>query len=313
MATPEAVVVFGAGGFIGRNIVNELHSQGVFVAGVTGSGAAVPGCAVVVPASGLDQLPALPKTTAIINVAAFRYAPATFRQDQARILSTNLAITEAVYRLALERGITEIRAASSSAIYPASWPVLDDAIPLDLNGWPHDGEAPYAWSKRWAEITAELWYRNAGIATISFRLTNPYGPFDTLDEDAAHVATAFAIRALSDEPDFEIRGNPNAERDFVFSGDIAATFVRSLTLTGVHDAVNLAAGSTCTVSDLAICAMQAAGRERKLRTAQTPAAGVAVRRATATRLRQLLPDLPPFRPLADGMRATVDWYRHELR
>jgi nucleoside-diphosphate-sugar epimerase len=313
MATPEAVVVFGASGFIGRNVAAALHNRGVFVAGVTGSGTAIPGCAVVVPAAAIDQLPALPNNTAIINVAAFRYAPATYQQDQARILSANLAITEMVYRLALARDITEIRAASSSAVYPASWALLDDAVPLDLNGWPHDGEAPYAWSKRWAEITAELWHRRAGIATISFRLTNPYGPFDTLDEDAAHVATAFAIRALSDVAEFEIRGNPNAERDFVFAGDVAETFVHSLALSGVHDAVNLAAGTTSTVIELAICAMQAAGRERKLRTAAAPAGGVAVRRATAARLRELLPGLAPFRSLTDGMRATIDWYRHELR
>jgi hypothetical protein len=39
---------------------------------------------------------------------------------------------------------------------------------------------------------------------------------------------------------------------------------------------------------------------------------VKIRRATATRLRRLLPELPDFRPLEAGMRETVAWYRDAL-
>ena len=152
--------------------------------------------------------------------------------------------------------------------------------------------------------------------SVTLRLTNPYGPYDTLDEAEAHVATAFVIRALSDGVEFAVRGDPEAERDFVFAGDIAAAFVASLALRGVHGAVNCAAGQTTRVIDLAQAAMRAAGRERPIRTDPPPPganAGVKVRRATALRLRQLLPGLAPFRGLDAGMRLTMDWYRDALR
>ena len=166
----------------------------------------------------------------VVHVAAFRYFASRAVEQQADIVGANLALTDLVYRFALQRGISELRVASSSAVYPAEWPVLDDDRPLDLNLWPHEGEAGYAWSKRWGEIAAEIWRRRSGINTVSFRLTNPYGPFDSLDEGDAHVATAFVIRALNDAEDFEIRGDPSAERDFVFAGDVAAAFIES------HDA-----------------------------------------------------------------------------
>jgi nucleoside-diphosphate-sugar epimerase len=315
MSLPEAVVLFGASGFIGRNIVAALHGRTELVA-VTTSGQTVPGCARTVAAAALADLPPLPGATAIVHVAAFRYSSSRFAGQQADILAANTALTDAVYRFALARGISEIRAASSSAVYPAAWPVLDDDRPVDLNGWPHDGEAAYAWSKRWGEIVAELWHRRAGVNTISLRLTNPYGPFDTLDEAEAHVATAFVIRAQGDAPEFEIRGDPAAERDFIFAGDVAAAFVASLVLRGVQDAANCACGETTTIAELALAAMRAAGRERPLRTSRPPPganAGVKVRRATATRLRRLLPGLAPFRPVAQGMRDTVNWYRDALR
>ena len=310
------VVLFGASGFIGRNIVQALAGRVELLVGVNSSGRPVPGCTLTVPANAMDAIPPLPSHSAIVHVAAFRYFASRFAHQQADIVAANLSLTDMVYRFALQRGISEVRAASSSAVYPAVSPVLDDTMPIDLNLWPHEGEAAYAWSKRWGEIAAELWRRRAGVNTISFRLTNPYGAFDTLDESEAHVATAFVIRALRDTPDFELRGDPTAERDFVFGGDVAAAFVASLGLQGVTEAVNCAAGQTTRIDELARIAMRAAGRERPLRTNPPPAGanpGVRVRRATAARVRALLPDLPAFRSLEDGMRETVAWYRDALR
>lgn len=316
MRLPDAVVLFGASGFIGRNIVAALGDRIELLVGVSRSGDEIPGCTRTTAAAAVEEMPALPRRTTIVHVAAFPYIASQFTRQQPEICATNVALTDLVYRFAIQRGISEVRAASSSAVYPAVWPVLDDAVALDLNQWPHDGEAGYAWSKRWGEIAAELWRRRAGINTISLRLTNPYGPFDTTNAAEAHVAAAFAIRALDDGDKFEIRGDPDAERDFVFSGDVAAAFVASLELEGSTDAVNCAAGHTTKIVDLARTAMQAAGRMRPLRTstpASTASPGVKVRRATAARLRDLLPGLPPFRSLDEGMRATVEWYRDVLR
>ena len=315
MRLPEAVVVVGASGFVGRNVVEALRGRVPHIIAVTGSGRPVPGCDVTVAAVGLEALPVLPPATAIIHVAAFRYFASRFGLQQAEILQANTSLTDLVYRFALARGISELRVASSVAVYPADWPLLDDSAPLDLNGWPHAGEAAYAWSKRWGEIAAEIWYRRAGINTISFRLTNPYGPHDTLDESEAHVATAFVIRACRHAPEFEVRGDPEAERDFVFSGDVAAAFVESLSLRGLHTALNLGFGETRKVRDLASAVMRAAGRERPIRLTSPPVAGnpaVKVRRATAARLRTLLPSLPPLRTLEEGMAATLPWYRDAL-
>lgn len=316
MNLPESVIVFGASGFIGRNIVEALAGRVSQVIGVTASGRPVPGCATTVAASALEEMPPLPADTAIIHVAAFRYFASRFGRQQAEIMRANLGMTDQVYGFALARGITEVRVASSAAVYPANWPILDDALPLDLNDWPHEGEAAYAWSKRWGEIVAELWYRRAGIHSISFRLTNPYGPHDTLDEAEAHVATAFAIRAAGDGAEFEVRGNPEAQRDFLYAADAALAFVESLKLKGTQAAVNLAYGETRTVSELATAAMAASNRMRPIRLVSPPAAGnpgVLVRRSTAVRLRKLLPGLPEFHSLEAGMGKTLAWYRDALR
>lgn len=309
---PPAVVLFGAGGMVGRALVGDFQSAGIVVHAVTARGRPIPGCAMTVTPDALHTLPPLPAGTVVVTVASYRYDAGTFRADQPLILSQNAAITDCVYRFSLDRGITEVRAAGSVAVYPASWDVLDDERPLDLNAPVHAGEAAYAWSKRWAEIVADVYRQQQGINTITFRLTNPYGPFDTLSESAAHVATAFAIRALSTAPTFRIQGNPDAERDFIYTGDVAAAFRASLECIGLHDAMNLAAGRTISIRELAATVMQAADSVRPIEVAQAAPGGVQVRKATASRLRQTFPALPPPTSLLDGMKATLSWYRDAL-
>lgn len=308
---PEAVVLFGAGGFIGRNLVDALHRQVARLIGVTAGGRPVPGCTLTVAARDLDGIPALPADTIVINVAARRYEPATFRQDQSLILRDNLAIVGQVYAFCAVRGIAEVRQASSSAVYAAGTEPLDDGVTVDLNQHPHAGELGYAWSRRMAEISADLHHRLYGIHTQSFRLTNPFGAHDTTDAAGAHVATALVIRALTESGPLHLLGNPDAERDFVYAADVARIFVESCRQRGIHDCLNLARGETISIRGFAQLVLDAAGGHRPIEVSANLPPGVNVRRATGRRLAERFPTVV-LRPLADGVRETVQWYRHVL-
>lgn len=304
----EAVVVFGAGGFIGRNLTRAFASRVPLLYAVTAGGAAVPGATATFAFSERDAIPSLPRASVVVNAAARRHDASRFAAEQSAILAHNSEIATRVYQFCVDRGVREVRLASSSAVYPAEWDLLDDERPVNLAAPPHQGEAGYAWSKRWAEIVADLHHRLYGINTLSFRLTNPYGPFDSRDPQAAHVAPAFAMKALAPGATFEIAGNPDAERDFVYAGDVAAVFAVSLDRRGQHDSCNLARGETQSIRCLAEAAIAASGTAKTIAVSGASYAGVAVRRATGAKLRRLF-DLPKFRSLDEGMRETVAWYR----
>jgi nucleoside-diphosphate-sugar epimerase len=306
---PEAVVLFGAGGFIGRNIVDALTGQVDRLIGVTAGGRPVPGCDLVVSADRLGDIPALPKDSLLINVAAMRYDPRRFRDDQSAILQRNVAILTAAYAFCVERGIGEVRQAGSSAVYPAAADPLDDEVPLDLNAPPHAGEMGYAWSRRMAEITADVHRELYGIQTQTFRLTNPFGAHDTLDDGAAHVATALVIRVLKEQGPLRLLGNPDAERDFVYAGDVGGVFRESCRCRGLHTAMNLARGQTTSIRRFAETVLAAAGSDRAILVSNEIPPGVNIRRATGRRLRQTFPHLD-FHSLEDGVKDTIAWYRH---
>ena len=307
----KAVVLFGASGFVGRNLIDALRGRVETLIGVTRKTRSVPGCTRVILIDELDKLAPLPQETVVIHAAAFRYDASRLEMTQSDILLNNADLNARVFHFCAERGITELRLASSMAVYPAGLPLMDDAAPVDLNEPPNPHEIFYAWSKRWAEIMAELYRRQYGINCITFRLANPYGPYDSTTLAKAHVAPAFVMKALNDAPVFEIRGDPMVERDFTYVGDVVEGFLRSIDLRGCNKTYNLCTGKSTTLLKLAQICLQAACVEKPIESGLPGAFGPAKRLATSSRIKNALSI--DFTSLEKGIKLTMEWYRHALK
>lgn len=310
-ANCRAVVLFGCSGFLGRNIIDSLYSTDMDVYGINSTGKHVDRCVKTFKLDEIDSLPRLPNNSVIINAAAFRYNAENFKEDQLLAFDTNVNITNKLFEFAVKRKINEVRFASSSAVYPSEWSLLDDDRVLPFAASPNMGEFHYAWSKRWGEISADYYHKNYGINTISFRLSNPYGPYDTKNEDIAHVATAFIIRAIKKDEVFIVRGNPDVRRDFVYAGDVAEIFKLSLGLSGVHDAFNLAFGKTYSIKMLAEMVLLAADKEKKIVYSNNiQSNNVANRRLKTDKIKKIL-KFDPFVSLEEGLKLTLKWYEND--
>jgi nucleoside-diphosphate-sugar epimerase len=182
---------------------------------------------------------------------------------------------------------------------------------VDLNRLPNPNETFYGWSKRWAELLGQLYAEKYGIATLSFRISNVYGPHDSTDIGNAHVLPAFVMRALQPAPDFEIKGNPDVERDFIYVSDVCEIFESSFARRGETGALNLCTGQTTSLRDLALTILRLTGEVRPLVTSAAAVQGVAARRSPNRRLRETF-GKNTFVSLEDGLRQTLEWYRHEL-
>jgi nucleoside-diphosphate-sugar epimerase len=307
---PETVVIVGASGFIGRNLVRHLSGKVGRILPVSASGREVEGLA----GWRIDDLDhaGIGGDTVVINLAAHRYDGGNFAGGQPEIFLRNVEITTRIYEFCARSGITELRVTGSMAVYPADDRVCDDAEPVDLNREPHQGELMYAWSKRIGEVTAGLFAHQCGIHTATFRLTNPYGPYDSLDEATAHVVPAFIIRALTSEGPFAVRGDPAASRDFIYVGDVCEVFARSLAWRGRDAAYNLGSGENTTIDELARTILRLTDSERELTAAPASPGAVLHRRVRNDRLRADLP-IERFTKLRDGLLATIEWYRDAIR
>ena len=303
------VIVFGGTGFVGRNLVAGLAAAGHDVVAVSRSGGAVEGAALSVSMDRLDDIPALSEDAVVCHVAAQRYNADRFEMAQSDILTANVELTNRVFAFCAQRGVKEVRMASSVAVYQAGLTVMDDREPVDLNAPPHRNEAFYAWSKRWAEIEADLFAERYGVSTVSFRLSNPYGPMDSTDPKAAHVLPAFVLRALGPGDMFGMKGDPYVERDFIWVGDVVGVFLKSLDWRGRSEAFNLCTGETVTLLHLAETIVRLANSDKRI-TLETDfaAAAVKARRSSADRVKATF-GIEAFTTLEDGLRSTIAWYK----
>ncbi|MEQ1519321.1 MAG: NAD(P)-dependent oxidoreductase, partial [Usitatibacteraceae bacterium] len=249
--------------------------------------------------------------TVVIHVGAYRYVASRFDLAQSDILLNNVDLNSRAFHFCAERKLTEMRFASSVAVYNGHLAIMDDAEPIDLNAPPHTGEAFYAWSKRWGEVLADLYRDRFGLNSIVLRLSNPYGPYDSINPNKAHVAPAFVMKALSANPIFEIRGDASVERDFTYVGDVVEVFERSLAWRGRHETYNVCTGRTDTLETLARTVMKVAGVEKTIQAGAPGAFGPAKRVSTSERIRAAMGI--HFASLDEGMKPTVEWYRHAYK
>jgi nucleoside-diphosphate-sugar epimerase len=306
--TPNTVVIVGATGFMGRNLVRALKDKARVVP-VSQSGASVEGLL----GHRVDALRSLKfgADAVVINVASHRYDASKSAAHQMDILLRNVEIAGVVYDFCSQNGISEVRSASSVAVYPTGADNCDDAVPLDLNHDPHSRELLYGWSKRIGEIYGHLFAAKSSINTVAFRVTNPYGPFDSTEENKAHVVPAFVIRALTSTGNFTVRGNPEATRDFIYIDDICEAFRRSLAWRGRNETYNLGSGENISVRTLAQTILHLTGTPRPIVSQGMSVSTIAHRRCRNDRFKADF-GFDHFTPLINGLRSTIAWYRSAL-
>lgn len=302
------VVVFGATGFVGHNLVRRLAELGREVVAVSRSGAKVPEATRSLSMDALGDV-VLPEGSIVFHVAAQRYDASNFDMAQSDILTSNVELSNRVYAFCARTGVKEVRLASSVAVYQAGLPNMDDATPIDLHLDPYPNEAFYGWSKRWGEILARLYRDKYGISTVAFRLSNPYGPFDSTQLTGAHVLPAFVMRALQPGDAFVIKGDPLVERDFIFVDDVTSAMAATLDWRGRSETFNLCRGETTTLLSLAEAILAVSGSDKRIETdAEFAPAAVRIRSSTADRVKSAFA-IDAFTSLEDGLRPTIDWYR----
>jgi len=210
----------------------------------------------------------------------------------------------------LAKGITEVRQFSSLAVYPEGSPGYDD-ISVDLNSPPREREELYGWSKRLTELYARLFFEEHGINTITFRLSNPYGPYDSLDVENSHVIPSLIMRALQSDSGLQVAGNLESTRDFTFVGDVCEIVQKSLWVTHKTSIYNLNSGEQTRIMDVALSILDILKKPKVVQSTNTLYNPALVRPCRNTRLIRDF-SVAAFTPLRKGLNKTIKWYQEAL-
>jgi nucleoside-diphosphate-sugar epimerase len=215
------VLVTGGAGFIGSQIAEALsaeHEVRVLDSFVTGRRENLDGLDVeVIEGSILDSdmcLKAMDGCDAVFHEAAIPRVPRSV-EFPVESHEANATGTLCVLEGARAAGVKRVVYASSSSVY-GDTPTLPKHEQM-----PVSPRSPYAASKLAGEAYCRAYTASYGLATVSLRYFNVFGPRQDPASKYGAAPPNFASRLLSGQPPL-IYGDGEQTRDFTYVGDVVA-------------------------------------------------------------------------------------------
>jgi UDP-glucose 4-epimerase len=305
-----ALLVTGAGGFIGNHLVRLLLGAGDDVTIVAQHSARR---SLDLPAQkNLVTLPAdlenigralgderLPRQYAgVFHLAA--YTPkASGNEDEDAVVASNVVGLRELLR-ACEGRVERFIFASTLDVYGAPAGPLSEESPLRP-------QTLYAASKILGEVAVRRWGKRTNARTAVLRVGHIYGP----GEDAYRKLIPNTIRALLAGDAAVQYGEGNEKRDFLYVADAATAFVElwKKMAAGDGETLNLVSGESISVAGVIalLCSIVGAGAKTERRASAGQATSFEF---DSRRLRETLPFVRTS--LADGLGAEVAWFRARM-
>jgi UDP-glucose 4-epimerase len=305
------VVVTGGAGFIGANLCRHLaKTDGIDEVVAydnlsTGSKENLAGAdgvdlieADICDRNALDE--AFRGASTVVHLAARPSVPKSIADPVASHVA-NVTGTLEVLEAARRAGGPHVIAASSSSVYGGNptLPKHEDLKPSPLS--------PYAAMKLATETYALAWGHSYGFDVLAFRFFNVFGPLQPAGHAYAAVVPAFISAGLHGRP-LPVHGSGEQTRDFTYVGSVASVVTEAVVRrVSAREPVNLAFGSNTSLLGLIAVLEEVLGRPLERQHGEARLGDVRDSQAEASRLRSLFPDVEPV-PLAEGVRATVEWF-----
>lgn len=199
----------------------------------------------------------LPGVDVFFNLAAVVAGVLHNQSNHLQMYDDNVRLLTGPLRACERAGVPVFFQTSSVCVYAE-----DHQSPcVEVRGWggdPNPANAGYAEAKRDGERAAKF----ADIDKVVIgRPSNIIGPYDYYDE-TAHVIPAFIDRALNTDGVFRIYGNALAEREFIYSWDVAVGMAYVAAFGARREAYNIGTGgkNTRTMQALADMVVDMVGR-----------------------------------------------------
>lgn len=315
----KAVLVTGAGGFIGSHLTERLVREGTQVrALVRYTSRRDEGFLSVLPADIRTQIhivhgdvrdlktvrEAMRGVQFVFHLAALVGIPYSYQHPQ-EVIETNVGGTANVLLAARDNGsLQRVLLTSTSEVYGTA-----RYVPID-EGHPLQPQSPYAATKIAADALGISFQRSFDIPVVLARPFNAYGPRQSMRAVIPTIITQALVR------DQVMLGALQPTRDFTYVTDTVNGFVRAATAPGaVGQAINIGSGQEISIGDLARRIVRLTGREvpvvqdpQRLR----PAGSEVERLCASNALARELLGWQPRVSLDEGLQRTIDWVRASL-
>ena len=232
------------------------------------------------------------------------------RTYPAEFIYTNLAIQINVIHAAWEAGVTKLLFIGCSCVYPreAAQPIHESSM---LTGPVEPTSEPFAIAKIAGITMCQSYRAQYGVDFISMVPATLYGPGDNFDPETSHFLSAFIRRfheaKLADAPEVSLWGTGTPERELLYVDDFAEACLFLMDSYSKPDHVNAGFGEGVTIREAAETVKEIVGYQGRIALDPTKPDGAPRKVLDSQGIHAL--GWTPKTVLADGLRATYDWYR----
>jgi dTDP-glucose 4,6-dehydratase len=309
------VLVTGAAGFVGSNLVDSLLSDGHEVFGIdnfcTGNPANIAHLADNKNFKFLehDVIDSLGEFTDVKFDQIFHMAspasPPRYMELAIETMHVNTTATELLLKHATKNG-SRLLFASTSEIYgdPHEHP-QKESYWGNVN--PIGPRSIYDEAKRFGETLLSHYQRSKNTDTVIVRIFNTYGP--RLDPDDGRVVSSFIRDGIKGLP-LPVFGDGKQTRSFCFVSDLVAG-LRAAMESGITGPVNLGNPNEFTLLELATEVGKVLGIDPVLEFKELPIDDPKQRQPDISYAKSAL-NWEPKIQLAEGLQLTADWMKSRL-
>lgn len=258
--TKKKIVITGATGFIGLNLVKTLADMGEDVTAISHTkrdfyydqdkwlhkvrfgqfDLTKPENCEAIFSHGCDYL---------IVSNAVSFGAKFIQNNPLALINANTIMNVNLLDAAARNGVKKVVYYGSTTGYPdTELPVKEEDM---FTGDPFDKYFSVGWMKRYAEVLMRLYAEKLKKMTcVSLRLSNVYGRYDKFNPETSHVLPALIRKFAEKQNPLEVWGNGEESRDLIHVGDVVRATVLALEKVEGFEAINIGAGDTWTVNNL---------------------------------------------------------------
>ena len=233
------VLITGHKGFVGSHFLNYFKKRGDHVVGIDIK-------------DGLDCRDffksCYEKFDLVVHLAAI-VGGREMIENEPLAVATDLSIDSEMFNWAVRTKQEKIIYYSSSAAYPIKYQKRNSNVKMeesfiDLNNISNP-DFTYGWSKLTGELLADF-AKKLGVKVYIFRPFSGFGE----NQDLTYPIPSFVNRVINKVEEFEIWGDGNQVRDFIYIEDIIKATMKAVEL-DIQEPINLGSGNPVSFNEVA--------------------------------------------------------------
>lgn len=300
----KTILVTGASGFVGKNLVEELQRQG-FTKILTPSSVDLN----LTKEEDVKSYFKDNKPEVVLHIAGLVGGIAANKARPADFFYVNAMMSILINHYSHINGVEKVVSLAAGCGYPKEIPVPFTENDF-WNGLPDMNSYGYSLAKKNLVIGGWAYKEQYGFDTTVLLPANLYGPHDNFHLENSHVIPAlirkFIAAKESNSPTVEVWGTGIATREFLYVGDTVKAIIDAIACEEVGP-FNLGTGVETSIKELNETIARLVGYEGEIVWDTTRPDGQPKRFYDMTRFKDAFGYVPST-TLEDGLQKTIDWY-----